>query len=211
MKKMYSLVFMFFLFTVSAFGEVDVDRIVNQIKKDFEVVEAKRDIKIENNIGSGTYTTSNVIQNGNIKRISFGHYANNIENFEEYFLKDGKIQLISTEKIEYSFDNKNKNTVKIEKEEYKYYFDENQKLIRHIASDKKVYDGDQIPKEVKEKAESLKKNVKMHLKENNSKNTISEMRKEFDSTQKEVMKTMDDMRKEIDVFLKEMEDIFEKF
>lgn len=63
---------------------------------------------------------------------------------------------------------------------------------------------DMIPNNAKEKAEELKKNIKIHLNEENSKDVMAEMKKEFDDTNKEMMKKFDEMKKE-------MEDFFEKF
>lgn len=204
MKRICSFVFMFFLLTVVSFAETDVNKIVAGINKDFDIFNSKRNVKIENNLGTGTYTTYNLLQNDNIKKLTLGHYKNNTETYEEYYIKDNKVNFIFTEKTLYSFDNTNKNTMKIEKEVHKYYFDGNQKLVRYIAPDEKIYDMDMIPNNAKEKSEELKKNIKIHLNEENSKDVMAEMKKEFDDTNKEMMKKFDEMKKE-------MEDFFEKF
>lgn len=201
MKKIYSLLIMFFLLTTSVFGETDVDKIVSDIKKDFEVVDSNRNLKIENTLKTGTYTTYDFIQNNNIKVATLGTYENNTETYEKFYLKDDKISYIFTEKVKYSFDNNNKNTMKIEKEEHKYYFDTNQKLVRYIAPDNKTYDGDEIPNEAFIKVESLKKNMKTHLKLSNSKEIImEEMRKEFDEANRQINRKMEEMRREMDNF-----------
>ncbi|WP_022819761.1 hypothetical protein [Fusobacterium russii] len=201
MKKIYGLLIMTFLLTTGAFGETDIDKIVSNIKKDFEVVDSNKNLKIENTLKTGTYTTYDFIQNNNIKVATLGTYENNTETYEKYYLKDDKISYIFTEKIKYSFDNNNKNTMKIEKEEHKYYFDDSQKLVRYIAPDNKTYDADKIPNEAFIKVESLKKNMKTHLKLSSSKEIImEEMRKEFEEANRQMTRKMEEMRKEMDNF-----------
>lgn len=204
MKRICSFIFIFFVLTVVSSGETDVNKIVSRINRDFQINNSKRNIKIENNLGTGTYTTYNLIQNDNIKKLTLVHYKNNTEIYEEYYIKDNKVNFIFSEKTLYSFDANNKNTMKIEKEVHKYYFDENQKLVRYIAPNEKIYDMDMIPNNAKEKSEELKKNIKIHLNRENSKDVMAEMKKEFEDTNKEMMKKFDEMKKE-------MEDFFEKF
>ncbi|MDO4689693.1 MAG: hypothetical protein Q4A58_00125 [Fusobacterium sp.] len=201
MRKIYSFIILIFLFTVNAFAEVDVNKIVSDIKKDFEIMDSNKNLKIENTLKTGTYTTYDFIQNNNIKIATLGTYENNTETYEKFYLKDDKISYISTEKIKYSFDNNNKNTMKIEKEEHKYYFDNEQKLVRYIAPDNKSYDGDKIPNEVFIKVENLKKNMKTHLKLSSSKEIImEEMKKEFEEANKLMTRKMEEMKKEMDNF-----------
>lgn len=201
MKKFCTFLVTAFLLTINSFAQTDVEKIVSDIKKDFEVVDSNRNLKIENTLKTGTYTTYDFIQNNNTKVATLGTYENNTETYEKYYLKDDKISYIFTEKIKYSFDNNNKNTMKIEKEEHKYYFDTNQKLIRYIAPDNKTYDGDKIPNEAFIKVESLKKNMKTHLKLSSSKEIIKEeMRKEFDEANRQINRKMEEMRREMDNF-----------
>ncbi|MBQ3437213.1 MAG: hypothetical protein IJG31_01670 [Fusobacterium sp.] len=153
-------------------------------------------------ISTPVFSASNSEEtNKNIKKVVFENYVNNKGTREEYYFKNDKLSCIVIENIDSA--KKNTNIRKY------FYFDESQKLIKYSEVEEKKFEDENISKEIRDKAEILKKNVatKSNQKEN-EKNITTEIKREFDNAHKEILGQMDNMRKEIK---KEMEDILKSF
>lgn len=150
----------------------------------------------------------NLENNKNIKKIAFENLINNVGNSEEYYLKNDKFIYIVTQNS-----NKEKDFFKIKKE--KYYFDDNENLIKYEVSEEKLFDNDKISDELKKKANNLKKNINIKDRNTNPKKESPNITANIDKIEERFNQEMDkiniELNKQIDNVQKEMDNFFKNF
>ena len=103
------------------------------------------------------------LQNGVVKKIVAEHFGESWNSLTEYYVKNGKVYFIFDKAEKYNVpyyvdskwykENKLKNGEVFDKRkskfsEQRYYFDENEKLIRYIGENKKIVENGQKLKEI---------------------------------------------------------------
>ena len=167
MKTFRKIVILFLLVSLMNFGASNIEGKIAQIRKDFASTNAVKNYVIKEVEDPEQSTDGGVakyyLQNGIVKKILVEHFGESWNSLTEYYVKNGKVYFIfdKAEKYNMSYyvdskwykENEIKNGEVFDKRkskfsEQRYYFDENEKLIRYIGENKKVVENGQKLKEI---------------------------------------------------------------
>lgn len=167
MKTFRKISILFLLVSLMNFGTSNIEGKIAQIRKDFASTNAVKNYVIKEVEDSEQSTDGGVVkyylQNGIVKKIVVEHFGESWNSLTEYYVKNEKVYFIfdKAEKynVPYYVDSKwykendlKKGEVfdkrKSKFSEQRYYFDENEKLIRYIGENKKVVVNGQKLKEI---------------------------------------------------------------
>ena len=167
MKTLRKIAVLFILTDLINFGAQDIEGKIAQIRKDFSSTNAVKNYVIKEVEDSDQSTDSGVVkyylQDGVVKKIVAEYFGESGNNLTEYYIKNGKVYFIfdKTEKynVPYYVDSKwyKENEIKngeiFDKRkskffEKRYYFDENEKLIRYIDENKKIVENGKKLREI---------------------------------------------------------------
>ena len=167
MKTLRKIAVLFILTNLINFGASDIEGKIAQIREDFSSTNAVKNYVIKEVEDSEQSTDSGVVkyylQDGVVKKIVAEYFGESGNNLTEYYIKNGKVYFIfdKTEKYNVPYyvdskwykENEIKNGEVFDKRkskfsEKRYYFDENEKLIRYIGENKKVVENGQKLKEI---------------------------------------------------------------
>ena len=180
MKTLRKIAVLFILTNLINFGASDIEGKIAQIRKDFSSTNAVKNYVIKEVEDPDQSTDGGVVkyylQDGVVKKIVAEYFGESGNNLTEYYIKNGKVYFIfdKTEKynVPYYVDSKwyKENEIKngeiFDKRkskffEKRYYFDENEKLIRYIDENKKIFENGkklrEIEKDVLKKYFRIKK------------------------------------------------------
>ncbi len=180
MKTLRKIAVLFILTNLINFGASDIEGKIAQIRKDFSSTNAVKNYVIKEVEDPDQSTDGGVVkyylQDGVVKKIVAEYFGESGNNLTEYYIKNGKVYFIfdKTEKynVPYYVDSKwyKENEIKngeiFDKRkskffEKRYYFDENEKLIRYIDENKKIVENGkklrEIEKDVLKKYFRIKK------------------------------------------------------
>ena len=158
MKTLRKIAVLFILTNLINFGASDIEGKIAQIRKDFSSTNAVKNYVIKEVEDSDQSTDSGVV-----KKIVAEYFGESGNNLTEYYIKNGKVYFIfdKTEKynVPYYVDSKwyKENEIKngeiFDKRkskffEKRYYFDENEKLIRYIDENKKIVENGKKLREI---------------------------------------------------------------
>ena len=157
MKTFRKIAILFILASLTNFSASNIERKITQIRKDFMSTNAVKNYVIKEVEDSEQSTDGGVVkyyfQNGVVKKIVAEHFGESWNSLTEYYVKNGKVYFIfdKTEKynVPYYVDSKWYKENELKKGEIfdkrkskffekRYYFDENEKLIRYIDENKKI-------------------------------------------------------------------------
>ena len=167
MKTLRKIAVLFILTNLINFGASDIEGKIVQIREDFSSTNAVKNYVIKEVEDSEQSTDSGVVkyylQDGVVKKIVAEYFGESGNNLTEYYIKNGKVYFIfdKTEKynVPYYMDSKwyKENEIKngeiFDKRkskffEKRYYFDENEKLIRYIDENKKIVENGKKLREI---------------------------------------------------------------
>ena len=167
MKTLRKIAVLFILTNLINFGASDIEGKIAQIRKDFSSTNAVKNYVIKEDENSDQSADSGVVkyyfQDGVVKKIVAEYFGESGNNLTEYYIKNGKVYFIfdKTEKynVPYYVDSKwyKENEIKngeiFDKRkskffEKRYYFDENEKLIRYIDENKKIVENGKKLREI---------------------------------------------------------------
>ena len=167
MKTLRKIAVLFILTNLINFGASDIEGKIAQIRKDFSSTNAVKNYVIKEVEDSDQSIDSGVVkyylQDGVVKKIVAEHFGESWNSLTEYYVKNGKVYFIFDKSEKYNVpyyvdskwykENKLKNGEVFDKRkskfsEQRYYFDENEKLIRYIGENKKVVENGQKLKEI---------------------------------------------------------------
>ena len=167
MKTLRKIAVLFILTNLINFGTSDIEGEIAQIRKDFSSTNAVKNYVIKEVEDPDQSTDGGVVkyylQDGVVKKIVAEYFGESGNNLTEYYIKNGKVYFIfdKTEKYNVPYyvdskwykENELKNGEVFDKRkskfsEQRYYFDENEKLIRYIGENKKVVENGQKLKEI---------------------------------------------------------------
>ena len=167
MKTFRKIAILFLLVSLINFGASNIEGKIAQIRKDFASTNAVKNYVIKEVEDSEQSTDGGVVkyfsQNGIVKKIVVEHFGESWNSLTEYYVKNGKVYFIFDKAEKYNVpyyvdskwykENKLKNGEVFDKRkskfsEQRYYFDENEKLIRYIGENKKVVENGQKLKEI---------------------------------------------------------------
>ena len=167
MKTLRKIAVLFILTNLINFGASDIEGKIAQIRKDFSSTNAVKNYVIKEVEDSDQSIDSGVVkyylQDGVVKKIVAEYFGESWNSLTEYYLKNGKVYFIFDKSEKYNVpyyvdskwykENKLKNGEVFDKKkskfsEQRYYFDENEKLIRYIGENKKIVENGQKLKEI---------------------------------------------------------------
>ena len=167
MKTLRKIAVLFILTNLINFGTSDIEGKIAQIRKDFSSTNAVKNYVIKEVEDPDQSTDGGVVkyylQDGVVKKIVAEYFGESGNNLTEYYIKNGKVYFIfdKTEKynVPYYVDSKwyKENEIKngeiFDKRkskffEKRYYFDENEKLIRYIDENKKIVENGKKLREI---------------------------------------------------------------
>ena len=167
MKTFRKIAILFLLVSLMNFGASNIEGKIAQIRKEFASTNAVKNYVIKEVEDSEQSTDGGVVkyylQNGIVKKIVVEHFGESWNSLTEYYVKNGKVYFIFDKSEKYNVpyyvdskwykENKLKNGEVFDKRkskfsEQRYYFDENEKLIRYIGENKKVVENGQKLKEI---------------------------------------------------------------
>ena len=167
MKIFRKSVIIVVLVSLVSFGNVNVESKIAQIRKDYASTNAVKNYVIKEVEDSEQSTDGGIVkyfsQNGIVKKIVVEHFGESWNSLTEYYVKNGKVYFIFDKSEKYNVpyyvdskwykENKLKNGEVFDKRkskfsEQRYYFDENEKLIRYIGENKKIVENGQKLKEI---------------------------------------------------------------
>ena len=167
MKIFRKIVISTILINCIVFGDSNIENKIAQIRKDYTSTNAVKNYVVKEIEDSEKSTDGGAIkyyfQNGVVKKIVVEHFGESWNSLTEYYVKNGKVYFIfdKTEKYNVPYyvdskwykENEIKNGEVFDKRkskfsEKRYYFDENEKLIRYIGENKKVVENGQKLKEI---------------------------------------------------------------
>lgn len=167
MKTFRKISILFLLVSLMNFCASNIEGKIAQIRKDFVSTNAMKNYVIKDVEDSEQSTDGGIVkyfsQNGIVKKIVVEHFGESWNSLTEYYIKNGKVYFIfdKTEKYNVPYyvdskwykENELKNGEVFDKRkskfsEQRYYFDENEKLIRYIGENKKVVENEQKLKEI---------------------------------------------------------------
>ena len=167
MKTLRKIAVLFILTNLINFGASDIEGKIAQIRKDFSSTNAVKNYVIKEVEDPDQSTDGGVVkyylQDGVVKKIVAEYFGESGNNLTEYYIKNGKVYFIfdKTEKynVPYYVDSKwyKENEIKngeiFDKRkskffEKRYYFDENEKLIRYIDENKKIVENGKKLREI---------------------------------------------------------------
>jgi hypothetical protein cdivTM_04186 len=167
MKTLRKIAVLFILTNLINFGTSDIEGEIAQIRKDFSSTNAVKNYVIKEVEDPDQSTDGGVVkyylQDGVVKKIVAEYFGESGNNLTEYYIKNGKVYFIfdKTEKynVPYYVDSKwyKENEIKngeiFDKRkskffEKRYYFDENEKLIRYIDENKKIVENGKKLREI---------------------------------------------------------------
>ena len=171
MKIFRKIVISAILISCIVFGDSNIENKIAHIKKDYASTNAVKNYVVKEIEDSEKSTDGGVIkyyfQNGTIKKIITEYYSESWNSLTEYYIKNGKVYFIYDRTQKYNvpyYINANwykENNLKIGEifnskkskiTEKRYYFDENEKLIRYISRNKIINENIQKLKEIKKNA-----------------------------------------------------------
>lgn len=158
MKKILTMFCLFLLFATSVFANDEVENAVKKIREEFTKTNSEKKYTVKSVPGEGDFYTEFYIKDKKVKKIVFFHMSVMQDNQQEYYIKDNKLYFLFLTIKTYSLDEHGNNIKKPTVEEKRYYFDENEKLIRYIGPNKKIFNKGSIPKEYIEEAEMYREN-----------------------------------------------------
>ena len=167
MKIFRKIAILFLLASLMNFGASNIEGKIAQIRKDFASTNAVKNYVIKEVEDLEQSTDSGVVkyylQDGVVKKIVAEYFRESGNNLTEYYIKNGKVYFIfdKTEKYNVPYyvdskwykENEIKNGEVFDKRkskfsEQRYYFDENEKLIRYIGENKKIVENGQKLKKI---------------------------------------------------------------
>ena len=167
MKTFRKISILFLLASLRNFGASNIEGKIAQIRKDFASTNAVKNYVIKEVEDPEQSTDGGVVkyylQNGIVKKIVVEHFGESWNSLTEYYVKNGKVYFIFDKAEKYNVpyyvdskwykENELKNGEVFDKRkskfsEQRYYFDENEKLIRYIGENKKVVENGQKLKEI---------------------------------------------------------------
>lgn len=167
MKTFRKISILFLLASLINFGASNIEGKIAQIRKDFASTNAVKNYVIKEVEDPEQSTDGGVVkyfsQNGIVKKIVVEHFGESWNSLTEYYVKNGKVYFIFDKAEKYNVpyyvdskwykENEIKNGEVFDKRkskfsEQRYYFDENEKLIRYIGENKKVVENGQKLKEI---------------------------------------------------------------
>ena len=167
MKTFRKIAILFLLINLMNFGASNIEGKIYQIRKEFASTNAVKNYVIKEVEDSEQSTDGGVVkyfsQNGIVKKIVVEHFGESWNSLIEYYVKNGKVYFIFDKSEKYNVpyyvdskwykENKLKNGEVFDKRkskfsEQRYYFDENEKLIRYIGENKKIVENGQKLKEI---------------------------------------------------------------
>ena len=151
MKTFRKISILFLLVSLMNFGASNIEGKIAQIRKDFESTNAVKNYVIKEVEDPEQSTDGGIVkyfsQNGIVKKIVVEHFGESWNSLTEYYVKNGKVYFIFDKSEKYNvpyYVDKRKSKFS----EQRYYFDENEKLIRYIGENKKVVENGQKLKEI---------------------------------------------------------------
>ncbi len=146
MKIFRKIAILFLLVSLMNFGTSNIEGKIAQIRKDFASTNAVKNYVIKEVEDPEQSTDGGVVkyfsQNGIVKKIVVEHFGESWNSLTEYYV-DSKWYKENELKKGEVFDKR-----KSKFSEQRYYFDENEKLIRYIGENKKVVENGQKLKEI---------------------------------------------------------------
>ena len=155
------------LVSLVSFGNVNVESKIAQIRKDYKSTNDIKNYIVKEIEDDEQSIEGGVIryyfQNGIVKKIITEYFGETWRGTTEYYIKNGKVYFIFDKSEKYNVlyyvdskwykENEIKNGEVFDKRkskfsEKRYYFDENEKLIRYIGENKKIVENGQKLKEI---------------------------------------------------------------
>ncbi len=155
------------LISLSSFSTSNIENRVAQIRKDYANTNVVKNYVVKEIEDLEESTDGGVIRhyskNGAVRKITVEYYSENWKSFTEYYIKNRRIYFIfdrvENYNVPYYVNAKwyKENGMKIGEVfdlkkskvfEKRYYFDENEKLIRYIDENKKIIENEKKLKEV---------------------------------------------------------------
>ena len=155
------------LLSLISFGNSNIESKIAQIRKDYKGTNAIKNYIVKQIEDDEQSIEGGVIryyfQNGIVKKIITEYFGETWRGTTEYYVKNGKVYFIFDKAEKYNVpyyvdskwykENEIKNGEVFDKRkskfsEKRYYFDENEKLIRYIGENKKIVENGQKLKEI---------------------------------------------------------------
>ena len=171
MKTFRKIAILFLLVSLMNFGASNIEGKIAQIRKEFASTNAMKNYVIKEVEDPEQSTDGGVVkyfsQNGIVKKIVVEHFGESWNSFTEYYIKNGKVYFIYDRTQKYNvpyYINANwykENNLKVGEvfnskkskiTEKRYYFDENEKLIRYISGNKIINENIQKLNEIEKNA-----------------------------------------------------------